>query len=175
MDKIKKIARWLAGNIARVIFAVMVVFLCWRVYKVIQPPEEVATPNHTLPRTALPEDPDELKALGFPGAPPEVPPAFRSENWNALSGSNPFWYYGTKATEDPSAQKAENVQIFLTRISKGKGGVLQAQLRTQSLTKWYSEGESFESFQLLRINPEQKTCEVYSEGLRKTITLTITR
>lgn len=175
MDKIKKFGRWFAGNIARVIFGVMVVFLCWRVYKVIQPPAERNTPNHLLPKTTLPEDPEELKTLGFPGAPPEIPPAFRSENWNALANRNPFWYYGTKSAEDAAGAKAEDVQIFLTRISRGKGGVLQAQLRTQGSTKWYSEGESFEKFQLLRINPEQKTCEVYSESLRKTITLNITR
>lgn len=44
-------------------------------------------------------------------------------------------------------------------------------MKTESSEKWYSEGEPFESFVLLKINPQEGTCQVQSVAKGKVYTL----
>lgn len=162
MDKFRKIAERLWYNKERMVLAIMVGVLCWNVYKVAYPPPEKEETKHLLPKGAI--DADWARA-NTPASPlPRV-----SQQWDTVYTPSPFWYYSGQSELTNKRQGPQSAGITLLRI-KQVVDKWRAQLRT-TRTAWYDEGESFESFQLLKINPDEGTCEVRSEQLGKVIVL----
>lgn len=155
------------------ILAVVVVILCHRVYQVMHPKEPPPPPNYTYPRTQLPEDPQELTELGFPGAPPLPPMPVAAKVWNQLWKRNAFWYSPKQVgpDDDKLQQFLRNPGVRLRNITQGKAGKYRAQLQTSSSRKWYDEGEQFEQFELVSIDPEKQECVVYSMEFQQPVTL----
>lgn len=155
------------------VLAVVVVILCLRVYEVMRPKQPPPPPNYTYPRTQLPEDPQELADLGFPGAPPLPPIPAAAKVWSSLWKRNAFWYNPsvTSTGDEKLQQFLRNPGVRLLNITAGKGGKYRAQLQTSSSRKWYDEGEQFEQFELVSIDPEKQECVVYSIEFQQPVPL----
>jgi len=162
VEKVRKILDRVWNNKERMVLAVMVAILCWHVYKVVYPPKEEALAEHRLPSGAVPE-----KRL------PDVPPPVvrQSMQWDMVFTPNPFWYFSAQKETVSTKEGPKDAGISLLRIRKVGRDKYKAQLRTANTTRWYEEGEGFESFQLLRIDPVAGTCEVRSERLGRVIKL----
>jgi len=166
VDKLRKAGLWIWLNKERMILLVMVGLLCRQVYAVVYPPAPEVADNLPLPRNPDPED-----------LPPEIdPPAaqpiagLRSPGEYAnLDRSNPFWYYSTQA-EGGAATDSDAIDIQLLDI-RVAGTKVRAQLQTKATKKWYDEGDKFEEFQLLDIDPDAGTVEIFSEGQGRQVTL----
>lgn len=162
MDKLRKIVERLWRNKERIFLVAMLCILCWNVYKVLNTPEEKPTP-HAPPKAQI-DDTYQPKEI------PEDPPRREVLDWTAIYTPNPFWYSPSQGGTAPTPGGEEDPGITLLRIAE-TGGRLRAQLRTASATRWYDENEAFESFQLLRIDPANRSVEVRSERLGRVITL----
>lgn len=163
MDKIRKIAESLWYNKERIVFGVMVCILFWHVYSIFNPPEEVVLAPLNPPK----EEPD-------PGEIAEIPPRPEPrpiQQWEGIYTPNPFWSLSGSYSLSSKTKEAP-ADISLVRIQQGREGKWRAQLRT-NVTKWYNEGESFQSFQLIKINPDDNSVEVRSDRLGRVLTLRV--
>jgi len=159
------------------VLGVVVVVLCSRVYEVLRPEEPPPTPEYDFPESEVPRDSVARAEFEFPDS-PSLPPARRvPEVWKPLWERSPFWYNAQPGQEDRDADgnQRQDPGIRLLAIAERPDGSPRAQLRTASSKKWYDEGEEFEKYVLISIDPENKQCEVYSEELRERHILKIQR
>jgi len=156
------------NNKERLVFVILLCVLGFYVYKALPQTQDSTEAGYSFPRDTV----DESLVPEMP-APPQ---ARKLGDWKSVYMPNPFWYLAsTSKTDKGEAGGNEDVNISLLRIQK-KGKEYRAQLQTAgSAKKWYVEGEQFESFVLLKIDPEAKTCEVHSERLGKTILLKVAK
>ena len=167
MNKLRKIGERLWLYKERMVFAAMVVVLCWYVYKALNPPEQEDDILMVLPKS---EVGSEVGGVEWP--PP--PAARRPVDWSSIHKRSPFWYFSTPGATEQNDRGEQDARISLLNI-RVVSGRPRAQLQTESSKKWYDEGESFESFELLKIDPEAETCDVYSERLGKVVILELPR
>ena len=78
-----------------------------------------------------------------------------------LARNNPFVYVPGGGSR---TQNVQETGLTLLRIQDTSAG-LRAQIQSKTARKWYSEGESFETFELLSIDPEEGCCWVFAENL----------
>ena len=158
MDRARKIGKWLWNNKERLILVIMLVYLGMRVYKVFEPVHEedflVSRPSPSAPDDVLPASPPE-------GRPPRRPPG----QYSSLINRNPFFFHATKAEGDTGTEEVWN--IALVQLQEPAPGKLRARIRTESTTKWYNLGESFEEYEIQDINMAEQTCTVYSSRYQK--------
>lgn len=177
VDKLRKLGAWFWLNKERMILIAMVVFLVYRVWQVVYPPPPAEGPRVVSPKNNLPEDPQERAALVAEGVlPPPPPPRELTEipgTYAVVHRNNAMWYYSgnTATTEEVTP---EMLGLFLVDIQRA-GNVLRARLQTRTTTKWYNEGEQFEEFELVQINQEQGTVEVYANQYGRRLTVTMQR
>jgi len=166
VDKVKKIAERLWYFKERFVLVVLLIVLggnVYNLYRTAYPKEASKDTTYLLPKASLGED--------WTPAPPPPPPVTRQPTkWPEIFTPNPFWYLANQANTSVKKQGAEDAGISLIRITTVQGKN-RAQLQTASSKKWYYEGESFESFELLKIDPGEGTCQVRSERLGKVIAL----
>ena len=155
------------------VLALVVVVLCSRVYEVLNPEDPPPMPTYSFPQRMPPTDLAELRQLGFPGPPPPPPPPRRLKPWTSLRKRNPFWYNPTSGGDEDQklAGFFRDPGVYLLNITPGKDGVPRAQLQTRSSRKWYDEGEQFEKFELISIDPENEECVIYSEEFKERVTI----
>lgn len=171
MDKLRKIGSWFWYNKERMVLIIMVIVLAYRVYGVISPGEPPSWPAIPIPQTELPETEEERQALGMPGLPPVPPTDGLPGTYTSFYERNPFWYYSGRADDNDNDDiDPEDLNITLLKI-QDVSGKPRAQLRTTSTTKWYSEGEQFEEFELVSIDPETESVVIYSERYSRQFTL----
>jgi hypothetical protein len=148
------------------VLAVMVGFLMYRVYQVVNP---IVGPEARLPsppRSNIGDDVDR------PGLPPPPPPPPRTDDWSRLWRFNPFEFRQPRASRTTDGENpADVLEIRLLRITPSGGGKFRAQIATPGRTAFYEEGQSFESYELLEIDPDAGTVTIFSEGLQKTAVL----
>ncbi len=161
MDKVRKIAARLWYNKERMVLAIMVALLCWNVYKVMYPPPPAKQTDYTLPK-------GEVTDVDLPTPPKPFVPRM-PQQWDVAFTPNPFWYFSGQKAEGGGDKERQDAGISLLRI-KQVGDTWRAQLKT-TRTAWYDEGEQFESFELLKIHPDEGTCEVNSQQLGRVIVL----
>jgi len=167
VDKLRKIGRWVWHNKERMILAVMVVFLCYRVYIVINPPQEVESINPQPPIERVEQIPPEVMPPPVTMRPPvEVP-----GNYTSLYRRNMFWVHSTlEQGEDNGEVTVEDLELNLVDI-KEAGGRWRARMRTSTAEEWYDEGEQFEEFELIEIRQDEGCVEVYAERYGRRFTL----
>ena len=163
MNKLRKIAGWFWIGKERMVLAVMVVVLCFRVYQVLYPPPpETGGANFQPPGNSLPLD------VKTPGIPPRIPPNMEPENYTLLWMRSPFTWVepGTRRrTPDGSIQEVDLELLNLQQVSDGSWRV---QIRSAANTKkWYAEGARFESYQLLAIDPDTECVTVFAEEVQR--------
>lgn len=159
MDKLRKIGLGVWESKERIVLISMLVILGWRVYKIWHPNPPPPSPDWKVP-TAQGE-------IDVP-LPPERPGGMLPPPTSSFVRRNPWWLYGV-APQEGGKQEA-TLNIALEAIKEWNDGSYRAQIRTKA-RKWYAEGEKFESFQLMTIDPENKQCEIYSEEQARSITL----
>jgi hypothetical protein len=163
MEKLRKLFERLWYSKERIVLAVMVLLLCWNVYRVVYPAKMPEPPAHRPPSR---DTGDETlpTVLGFEPR--------QTEDWAAVYTPNPLWYYSglRSQTNDRNKQAGREAGIKLLAIQKVRD-TYRAQLQTETSRRWYDEGAAFESFVLLKIDPEAGTCEVRSEGQGRVLTL----
>lgn len=146
------------------VLAVMVGFLCYRVYKVLQPEEVVVSAPARKPLAEL--SPDAPR----PSIPPRPPSAPDAENWASLFTRNPLVYVPGGVGSDTDDEDEFSIDLQVLRVRDVGGGTIKAQIKTSSSRKWYAEGQAFESYELLSIDVEEECCEIFAESLGRTIT-----
>lgn len=165
MDKIRKLVDTLWYNKERMVFGVMVCILLWHVYGIFNPPPDENKPL-VLQEPNKENIPKVIENIAAMPDPPDLRPLVP---WEGIYTPNPFWALSGQSSILSRNQKNE-ADISLIQIQQGIGGRWRAQLKT-NVTDWYDEGESFESYQLLKIYPETKTVEVRSDRLGQILTL----
>jgi hypothetical protein len=171
-DKFIKAGNWLWYSKELIVLLVMVGILVYRVYGVVNPPPPPQWPPLPRPQTELPTDPAEVQTLGLPGDPTPRPPMDVPGTYSMLYNRNPFWYYSGQQKQDTKTEvDPKDLNIKLLDIQNA-GGKLRAKLRTgDNATKWYSENDQFEKYELQKIDPDSNTVEIYSERFARTFTL----
>jgi hypothetical protein len=163
MDKLRKAWQWVWRNKERMVLAVLLIILAYQVYQVAKNPDELFDTTPPPPVASAEEEVPE---------PPRPPVMSPPGDYSALYVRNPFWVYSNLGESQDSQQASRDLGIALLNIQKSPGGGNSALIRTLG-TKWYKEGEKFESYQLRRIDPEKREAVVYSEKLGKEITLKV--
>ena len=151
----------------RLILVVVVIALCYCVYRVVYPPP--------LPEIGrLPRPTEDISGVEAPPVPPEVSLLSLPESYT-LTSKNPFWYYSGAPKRDEKDALREQILNSIHLLSVRKAGdTKKAKIQTNA-TRWYDEGSKFEQFELREVNIEDQSCVVYSEGLGDVITLTVQR
>ena len=169
MQKLLNISKWIWANKERMILIVMLCLLGYKVYEVVKDPGEIEFKSPPTVSTVLNEEKKEL--LELPPM-PIAPPIRAPEDWTSLYRNNMFWYY-SGASKQSDATTEEQADITLVRIRTMPNGAVLAQLQTSSDTRWYREGDVFQQYEVLSIDPDAQTCEVRSERLGRVLTLTV--
>ncbi len=161
MDKLQKFFKGLWRYKERIVFVVMLGFLGYRVYELFVPKNPELPPAVEVGEAARPEIPPNMAA-------PDAPEAYAS-----LVRRSPFSYFSDAKTGEGD-DETEQLGLGLLAIRQ-VGTKWRVKLRTPGVTrgKWYDEGEPFEEFVLEKINPEEKSVEVYSESIARTVTVTL--
>lgn len=137
----------------------MLAILTWRVTEVLRPAEDLEGPIIALPGSDPP--PIEIE-IGPPPPPPEAVPL------EPLIRRNPFWVRASPGGAD-GAGAADDVVLEVLSIQQQPNGTKMARIQTETATKWYPEGESFESYVLREVNAEEGYIVIWSENLREEI------
>lgn len=170
-DKFIKAGNWLWYGKELIVLLVMFGILGYRVYCVVYPPPPPQWSALPQPMTELPTDPAEMQGIEIPGDPPPRPAMDVPGSYATLYNRNPFWYYSGQQKQNAKQDiTAADLNITLVDI-QNTGGKLRARLRTESATKWYSENDQFEKYELQKIDPDNNTVEIYSERYARTFTL----
>lgn len=149
------------------VLAIMVSFLCFRVYQVVQPPQTQETEkNFQPPGNELPLD------VETPGVPPRTPGLPDSENWTNLWRSNPFYYPPGGSRSKPTDGEPE-IDLKLLNIQQMFDGTYRARIRSASRKGWYSEGDGFEAYELVSIDPDTDCIVVFAEEFESRVEICI--
>lgn len=166
MNRIRKIGNWIWLNKERMVLAVMVGFLIFRVYQVVYPDTPVEGNDLVpYPSKELGDDVDR------PGVPPSLPPAPRMDDWSRLWRLNPMNYRQPRLRGGGGPEQSADLEISLLRIAEQSPGRYRAQIRTPSRDGWYEVGRAFESYELLDIDADAGTVTVFSEELQRPVVL----
>ncbi len=166
MNKLRKLGEALWYNKERIVLGVMVCILLWHVYGIFNPKEEAEPQQFRSPSGENIQG--AVAKLVAATDPPEERPVGQ---WEGIYTPNPFWALSAQASTASRTSSSSSDNISLINIQRGPGGKWRAQLKTPSVTKWYDEGESFESFRLMKIDPQSNSVEVHSERSGKTLKL----
>lgn len=141
----------------------MFIALCYQVYKVWNPEPPEVPKIHRPPATEVGD------AVVIPQPPPPLGTRPRAETSSLLR--NPFTRIGG-GTGDSSRDDQE---IRLLRIIKWSDGSLRAELQDARERDYFAEGESFGTWEVISIDQEAGSVEVYSAESNKRLTLTLGR
>ena len=158
MNILRKIAQWIWLNKERMVLAVMVIFLIYRVYEVVNPEVEQVAENYRPPEprgNIGVTVPPPLKPLPTP--PPD------------MTRRHPFVWIGVN--QGPGGNdEGPDVDLRLLQIMENRGE-WRARIRSQVKTYWVSEGEKLESWEVIEINPDEETVVVYLYDLNDQVIL----
>jgi len=165
VEKIRKLAEAIWYNKERIVLGVMVCVLLWHVYTIFNPPPPEEEPKElVVPRVE--NIPDAVKDIAASPDPPDERPVAQ---WEGIYTPNPFWALSAQSSITSRTSDAP-ADIRLIQIQEGRPGKWRARLKT-NVMGWYDEGDSFESFQLIKIHPEDNSVLVRSDRLGKVLTL----
>lgn len=162
MNFLRKIGAWLWLNKERMVLAVMVCILIFRVYTVLNPKIENDKP--------LPTPPEKEPIVDVP-VPPGPVRDYETRDWSKI-WRRPFFRYeeartGSRSVGQDAAESA--IEIELEQIKAAPDGSFRARLRTPSRTGWYTEGQQFEQFTLISIDNDKGCVVIFSEQETKNL------
>ena len=181
-SKIRKAGLWVWNQKEKMFLGALLVVLCFRVYVVlINPPDVNGDPNppDLIDKPPLPAPSDQTGGFASPDAvpdPPARPIAERAEDYRPMVRQNPFtiWSLGAQGS-GASDTEGDSIDVNLINIVKWNDGTYRAELSTKVVTKpkRYKEGEVFENYKLMSIDPGNKSVTIYSSAHDKTFELKI--
>jgi hypothetical protein len=143
------------------VLAIMFVALCYQVFKVWNPEPPPPPPVHRTATT------DVEGAVEIPEPPPVGRP-WEGEDTNELR-KNPF----TRMTGSVTTSEGSDEKIQLLKIIVWSDGSLRAELKTPQEKGYFQEGEAFSTYEVLSIDKEAGTVEVFSAETNKRLTLSV--
>ncbi|MCF6286574.1 MAG: hypothetical protein L3K26_15470 [Candidatus Hydrogenedentes bacterium] len=158
MDKILKFFKKLWLFKERLFLVILLGVLALNIYRIFVPPVPEIVKSPPMPEPPVVEDPPRLR-LDVKG------------QYTGLVDRGPFSYY-SDTDLDASGNVVKNAGVELLLIKQSASGRWRARLKTKS-TKWWDEGDSFETFVLEKIDPVEQTVVVYVEKFAKSITLRV--
>ena len=164
MDKLRKIGEWLWKIKEKIVLCALVIVLCVRVYGVAvkSPP---VMPDYRMPKARW-EPPEGAMPPSWPD-PPDRPDTTK------LQENNPFTTRSLRRDSDDMNVQDTRPNLTVLKIQQTPKGP-RVEIRTQTVRpKWYEEGEPFESFEIIRIDVENLTVDIYSEEHRNTFTVKV--
>lgn len=173
MNWLRKIGNWLWLNKERMVLAVMVCILIFRVYQVLNPGAEgINTGVFQPPRDQIPADDPRLPQL-----PPLVSPNPVSEDWSKLWRFSLFTYRQPRqgGPGGRSPNQSEELDLTLLQIRSKGDGTWLAQIKTASRTAWKEKGESFEQYTLQEIDPDTQCVTIFSEQRQQPLTICVNK
>lgn len=166
MSTLRKIGQWLWLNKERILLFAMVMILVVRVYMVVYHTNTGSNLLITPPSS----DPARLSQAKRPGVPPSMPAVPPPVDWSSLWVRNPFTTLSANVESSGGTNEGKALNIALLDIQVNNGKPI-AKLHYGNATEWHRVGDAFTSFKLTNINPDDRTCEVYSEKEGKYVTL----
>lgn len=162
MEKIRYFGNWVWLNKERMVLVVMIVVLCYQVWKVASPSKDnnLIGARHPNPSSNAVDMVEQIPE------PPKMPPIERPVS---LYRKNPFWYYGSQRSSGQGTTETE-IRLRLVNI-QGSGDSARVKLDDGSAEHWYSIGEPFQSYEVISVDAAEGTCVVYSEEYSKQLTL----
>lgn len=103
-------------------------------------------------------------------------PAFFSEDipfTRRLVDRNPWTLNPPGGRDTQTEESPENPGIYLEQIILWPDGAYRARLRTERESYYAVEGEEFENFSVMEIDPDGGTCVVLDSKSRRMITLEV--
>lgn len=189
-SKLRKAGIWAWNQKEKMFLGALLILLCFRVYIVLNPKDAsaaIGTPKPGVP--AGPGGAAPAPGLGTPASasgsrmaanevpdPPGRPVAERAEDFRPLVRQNPFTIYSLLqdggATRDA---EGDSIDVTLNNIVKWSDGAYRAELTTKvsGRSKRYKEGEVFENYKVMKIDPVNKTVSIYSTAHEKTFELKV--
>ncbi len=143
------------------VLAIMVIFLCFRVYQVVQPPQEGPGGVFQPPRNELPTE------VETPGTPPRVPGIPSPGNWADLWRNHPFLYVSPGDVTRGNGNSDQTLDLEVLNFQETSDGNWRVRIQSASRRGWYSEGDAFEAYELLSIDAETECIVVFSEELAR--------
>lgn len=159
MDKLQKFFKGLWRFKERIVLVVLIGFLGYRVYELFNPKPLEPPPQTMIGEADLPEQ-----------APNPPPPDAPGSYYNLIHRS-PFSYFSDAIVDGKVGESPEELGLALLDL-KQVSGKWRVRLKTPAVKgKWYDEGEKFEEFILEKIDPDDKSVEIYVERIAKTVTV----
>lgn len=167
-SQLRKAGVWLWNQKEKIFLAALLIVLCFRVYLVLSPAQASTKVVKTTPGTGSQLSPDSVPD------PQPRPISERAEDFRPLVRQNPFTIWSIAATgKSASGSDEETIDVTLNNIVEWRDGGYRAELTTKvsGKSKWYKEGEPFENYKLMSIDPASKIVQIYSSAHDKTFEL----
>ncbi|MCC6796464.1 MAG: hypothetical protein IT366_15195 [Candidatus Hydrogenedentes bacterium] len=171
-SQLRKAGVWLWNQKEKMFLAALLIVLCFRVYLVLSP-AQASTKTPEPPKKGAPAATNKMSAENVPDPGPR-PVSERAEDFRPLVRQNPFTIWSIAATgKSASGSDEETIDVTLNNIVKWSDGGYRAELTTKvtGKSKRYKEGEVFENYKLMTIDPTNKTVQIYSSAHDKTFEL----
>ena len=94
-----------------------------------------------------------------------MPPSPNPGNWTNLWVNNPFLYVPPGASRGPGPNSGRALNLEVLGFQELTNGTWKVRIRSASRRGWYSEGDAFESYEILSIDGESECIIVYAEEL----------
>lgn len=173
-SQLRKAGAWLWNQKEKMFLAALLIVLCFRVYLVLSPAQASTKTSETpKKKPAATAAPSKMSAESVPDPGPR-PISERAEDFRPLVRQNPFTIWSIAATgKSASGSDEETIDVTLNNIVKWSDGAYRAELTTKvtGKSKRYKEGEVFENYKLMSIDPANKMVTIYSSAHDKTFEL----
>jgi hypothetical protein len=167
VEKIRKFGAWLKRNAERLILAVLLLVLVYRLYIVLNP-------------GPFGEDEQQVAVAATEDVRPETPPPVPRDvgelEADVLERRNPFTVEAGEVGPEGDGPDAQDVGYELVRItpvwSDGEPRATLRNLRT-NVENRYAVGDADEDFEVMSIDVAQGQVELYVHRLRDTVVLSL--
>ena len=162
MEQLRKIGIACWDVKEKVVLVLMVLLLGYRVFILLknQPEADGFTINIEEPTTYFKGDPPGPPERPVIDSPPPITPLVR----------NDIFLYVRKSTRNdgPGNLDSDDANVKVLMITDDGDGGYKARITTGVARKFVSEGDSFESYTLMKIDKDNDCVEIYSESTSST-------
>lgn len=135
--------------------------LAYQIFGVLRIEEDT---NISFPSNPRREPDPELLDPRPPEAPPEVPPSKPPRDPGVFIQNDPFDWREKDRAGGPEAAALGTLRLL---NMQGTGDSVLIQIETETSKKWYKVGDAFESYELLSVDVEAGTAEVFDESINR--------
>jgi hypothetical protein len=167
VDKIRKFGAWLWLNKERMVFAVLALFLCFRVYVVIEVSDPEPGKNDEDNVVILPPEPSG-PVPDIPDVPPLIPVIPDGTPLYSISSNNPFSYI-KGAERDESGELKIDIELLEITPERGGSGFRARMKSPTGRRRIYKEGMEIGDWMVDRIEKDSVAVTNTVTGKRKVL------